>query len=68
MSIYDLVDGGCMVQGMVRVVEIGPEGRHADVYDGEGEDIPGDEAWGEHDICFLYYDKAEERLTFEVQE
>lgn len=68
MSIYDLIDGGCMVQGMVRVTVISPEGRLTDVYDGEGEDIPGDEAWGEHDICFLYYDKAEERLTFEVQE
>ena len=68
MSIYDLIDGGCMVQGMVRVTVIGHEGRYADVYDGDGEDIPCDEAWGGHEICFLYYDKADERLVFEVQE
>ena len=67
MSVNDLLEGGCMVQGPACVIAIDYDGNSSVVYDGEGEDMPHDEEWGDGEISHLYYDAVNERLTIEVE-
>jgi len=66
MSINDLLEGGCMVQGPTCVITIDYDGNSGVVYDGEGEDMPHDSDWGDGELSHLYYDAVNECLTLEV--
>ncbi len=67
MSLNDLLDGGCMVQGPTCVVSIDFDGRSKVEYDGEGEDMPHDADWGDGELSHVYYDAINGCLTFEVE-
>lgn len=61
----DLLEGGCLFQGPVEIVNYDEDGREHLLYEGEGEDIPRDTDWGEASPCFIYWDRYGE---FELQE
>lgn len=67
ISFNDTLECGTVYQGALRVIATAP-GKSAIVYDGEGEDVPSDETWGEGYVTFIYYDALEECLTVEIEQ
>lgn len=67
MTFNDLIQSGCQVQGWVEVSTFDEAGRKHVLYDGEGEDLTGDEDWGEEiGISFIYYDRIDECMHIEL--
>jgi len=68
MTFNDILDGGCLFQGPVYVVLVSFEGRFTCVYEGDGEDIPHGEPWGEGEPSHVYYDRVNGCMTIEIEE
>ena len=68
VSFNDILAEGTLFQGPLRVVAVSYEGQSRTVYDGEGEDVPIDEEWGEGYVSHVYYDSLNDQMTVEIEE
>ena len=68
ISFNDILDEGTMFEGPLCVTAISFEGEPSVVYDGDGEDVPRDEEWGEGYVSHVYYDAVNECMTVEVEQ
>lgn len=68
VSFNDILDSGAQFQGPLCVVAISYEGKSTVAYEGEGEDVPNDEPWGEGCVGHVYYDVVYGCMTVEIEE
>lgn len=68
ISFNDILDNGTAFQGPLRVIAVSFEGRFTTVYEGEGDEVPNDETWGEGYVSYVYYDAACKCVTVEIEE
>lgn len=68
ISFNDILNEGTMFQGPLHVTAISFDGHFTEVYDGEGEDIPCDEGWGEGYVSHIYYDAVNMCMTVEIEQ
>lgn len=68
ISFNDILAEETMFQGPLCVISISFDGEQSVVYDGEGEDVPRDEQWGEGFVSHVYYDAVNECMTIEIEQ
>ena len=57
-----------LFQGPLCVLAISFDGYSSVAYEGEGEDVPRDEPWGEGYVSHVYYDATFKCITVEIEE
>lgn len=67
ISFNDILASGTVFQGPLSIAVVFEGGRSV-VYDGEGEDVPTDEDWGEGSVSYVYYDAVNMAMTVEIEE
>lgn len=67
LTFNDILDSGTMFQGPLVVARFWPDGCSSVVYDGDGEDVPRDETWGEGCVSHIYHDSVNDVLTVEIE-
>ena len=67
ISFNDIL-GWTNFHGTTHITAYSQDGSHRDVYDGDGEEIPNFESWGEGYMSHVYYDSINDCIQIDVEE